>query len=74
MNMEKRKGGSALTVGHFMPSSTITFVVPRCEDESLFLRHVVQAAIRAYRKSDDTKQVYRIQNTPREKQSIRLVP
>ena len=74
MNMHKRKGGTALTVRHFMSSSTVTFIVPRCEDESLFLRHVVQAAIRAYRKSDDIEKVYAIENAPREKQNLRLVP
>jgi hypothetical protein len=31
------------------PTSTITLVVPRAEKESLFLLHVVQIAIRAYR-------------------------
>lgn len=30
-------------------SSTITLVVPRAENESVFLRHIVEAAIRAYR-------------------------
>jgi len=40
------------------PTSRITLVVPRVEKESVFLFHVIQAAIRAYRndppKSDET--------------------
>ena len=42
-------------------SSTITLVVPRAENESVFLQLVIQAAIRAHRddhpKSRETRQV-----------------
>ena len=34
-----------------MSPSTITVVVPRAEEESVFLLHAVQAAIHAYRRS-----------------------
>ena len=40
-------------------SSTITLVVPRAENESVFLQLVIQAAIRAHRddpKSRETRQ------------------
>ena len=42
-------------------SSTITLVVPRAENESVFLQLVIQATIRAHRadhpKSQETRQV-----------------
>jgi hypothetical protein len=34
-----------------MSSSTITVVVPRAENEAVFLLHAVNAAIQAYRRS-----------------------
>ena len=37
-------------------SSTITFVVPRAEKESVFLQLVIQAAVRAHR--DDHSESY----------------
>lgn len=32
-----------------MPSSIVVFEVPRAENETVFLLHVVQAALKAYR-------------------------
>jgi hypothetical protein len=34
-----------------MSSSTVTIVVPTAENETVFILHAVQAAIKAYRKS-----------------------
>ena len=34
-----------------MSSSTVTIVVPTAENETVFILHAVQAALKAYRKS-----------------------
>lgn len=45
-----------LSLGRFaLSSSIITLVVPRAENESVFLRRVVQAAVQAYRNDHNKK-------------------
>ncbi len=46
-----------------MSSSTVTIVVPTAENETVFILHAVQAALKAYRKSHNRSDQGQVDDT-----------